>query len=37
VWRRLAGCEYPAMAAIGVSSLWDPEALVEIQGYAVIP
>jgi enamine deaminase RidA (YjgF/YER057c/UK114 family) len=37
VWRRLAGREYPAMAAIGVSSLWDPEALVEIQGYAVIP
>jgi enamine deaminase RidA (YjgF/YER057c/UK114 family) len=37
VWRRLAGREYPAMAAIGVSRLWDPAALVEIQGYAVIP
>jgi enamine deaminase RidA (YjgF/YER057c/UK114 family) len=37
VWRRLAGREYPAMAAIGVSRLWDPQALVEIQGYAVIP
>jgi enamine deaminase RidA (YjgF/YER057c/UK114 family) len=37
VWRRLAGRDYPAMAAIGVSRLWDPEALVEIQGYAVIP
>jgi len=37
VWRRLAGREYPAMAAIGVSRLWDAEALVEIQGYAVIP
>jgi hypothetical protein len=24
------------MAAIGVSRLWDPAALVEIQGYAVI-
>jgi enamine deaminase RidA (YjgF/YER057c/UK114 family) len=36
VWRRLVGREYPAMAAIGVSRLWDPEALVEIQGYAVI-
>jgi enamine deaminase RidA (YjgF/YER057c/UK114 family) len=35
-WRRLAGREYPAMAAIGVSRLWDPAALVEIQGYAVI-
>jgi enamine deaminase RidA (YjgF/YER057c/UK114 family) len=36
-WRRLVGREYPAMAAIGVSRLWDPAALVEIQGYAVIP
>ena len=34
-WRRLVGREYPAMAAIGVSRLWDPAALVEIQGYAV--
>jgi enamine deaminase RidA (YjgF/YER057c/UK114 family) len=37
VWRRLAGPQYPAMAGIGVSRLWDTEALVEIQGYAVIP
>jgi enamine deaminase RidA (YjgF/YER057c/UK114 family) len=36
VWRRLAGRHYPAMAAVGVSRLWDPAALVEIQGYAVI-
>ena len=36
VWRRLAGTEYPAMAGIGVSRLWDVEALVEVQGYAVI-
>jgi enamine deaminase RidA (YjgF/YER057c/UK114 family) len=36
-WRDLAGRDYPAMAAIGVTRLWDPEALVEIQGYAVIP
>ncbi len=36
VWRRLAGSEYPAMAGVGVSRLWDPEALVEIQGIAVI-
>jgi enamine deaminase RidA (YjgF/YER057c/UK114 family) len=35
-WRRLVGREYPAMAAIGVSRLWDPAALVEIQGHAVI-
>jgi enamine deaminase RidA (YjgF/YER057c/UK114 family) len=35
-WRRLAGRHYPAMAAVGVSRLWDPAALVEIQGYAII-
>ena len=35
-WRRLAGREYPAMAAIGVSRLWEPAALVELQGHAVI-
>ncbi len=37
VWRRLAGPQYPAMAAVGVSRLWDAAALVEIQGYAVLP
>ena len=37
VWRRLAGPQYPAMAAVGVTSLWDPDALVEIQGHAVLP
>ncbi|HEY1916103.1 MAG TPA: RidA family protein [Streptosporangiaceae bacterium] len=37
VWRRLAGTQYPAMAAIGVRQLWDVEAVVEIQGHAVIP
>ena len=36
-WRKLAGREYPAMAAIGVSRLWDAAALVEVQGFAVIP
>ena len=36
VWRRLVGVEYPAMAAIGVCRLWDPEALVEIQAVAVL-
>jgi enamine deaminase RidA (YjgF/YER057c/UK114 family) len=35
VWRRLAGREYPAMAAVGVRRLWDPAALVEIQGLAI--
>ena len=35
-WRRLCGHEYPAMAAVGVSRLWDAEALVEVQGFAVV-
>jgi enamine deaminase RidA (YjgF/YER057c/UK114 family) len=37
VWKRLVGERYPAMAAIGVARLWDEEALVEVQGYAVLP
>ncbi|MGH3505740.1 MAG: RidA family protein [Nocardioidaceae bacterium] len=36
VWRRLVGTDYPAMAGIGVSRLWDEEAVVEVQGMAVI-
>lgn len=36
VWRRLVGSTYPAMAGIGVSRLWDAEALVEVQGLAVL-
>jgi enamine deaminase RidA (YjgF/YER057c/UK114 family) len=36
VWQRLVGRTYPAMAGIGVAGLWEPEALVEIQGFAVI-
>jgi len=36
VWRRLAGTDYPAMAGVGVTRLWLPEALVEIQGIAAI-
>jgi enamine deaminase RidA (YjgF/YER057c/UK114 family) len=36
VWRRLAGTEYPAMAAVGVTRLWLPELLIEIQGIAVV-
>jgi len=36
VWRRIAGTEYPATAAIGVSRLWDVEALVELQGVAAV-
>jgi enamine deaminase RidA (YjgF/YER057c/UK114 family) len=37
VWKRLVGTDYPAMAGIGVSRLWDEEALVEVQGFAVLP
>lgn len=37
VWKRLVGADYPAMAGIGVSRLWDVEALVEVQGVAVLP
>jgi enamine deaminase RidA (YjgF/YER057c/UK114 family) len=36
VWRRLAGADYPAMAGVGVTRLWDPAALVEIQGIAAV-
>jgi enamine deaminase RidA (YjgF/YER057c/UK114 family) len=36
VWRRLVGRDYPAMAGIGVARLWDDEALVEVQGFAVL-
>lgn len=37
VWRELAGPVYPAMAGIGTTALWQPEALIEIMGVAVIP
>lgn len=36
VWRRLVGLDYPAMAGVGVTRLWDDEALVEVQGVAVL-
>jgi enamine deaminase RidA (YjgF/YER057c/UK114 family) len=36
VWKRLVGTDYPAMAGIGVSRLWDSDALVELQGLAVL-
>ena len=36
VWRRLVGIDYPAMAGIGVARLWDDDALVEVQGFAVL-
>jgi len=36
VWKRLIGDSYPAMAGIGVARLWDAEALVEVQGVAIV-
>lgn len=36
IWREMAGSDYPAMAGIGTTALWQPEALIEIKGVAVI-
>lgn len=37
VWRSRFGRRYPAMALVGVVELFDPAALVELTGVAVIP
>ena len=37
IWRQHFGRRYPAMAVIGVLELFDPRALVELVGVAVIP
>jgi enamine deaminase RidA (YjgF/YER057c/UK114 family) len=37
VWRAHFGRRYPAMAVLGVTGLFDPMALVELVGVAVIP
>lgn len=36
IWRELAGRDYPAMAVIGTVRLWDEQALVELDGVAVL-
>lgn len=36
IWREMAGDHYPAMAGIGITELWQPEALIEIAGIAEI-
>ena len=36
IWHRLVGRDYPAMAGVGVARLWDADALVEVQGTAVL-
>jgi enamine deaminase RidA (YjgF/YER057c/UK114 family) len=37
VWQRLVGRDYPAMTLVGVTRLWDDDALLEIEGTAVLP
>jgi enamine deaminase RidA (YjgF/YER057c/UK114 family) len=37
VWRELAGRDYPAMAVVEVTRLWDEQAMVELDGFAVLP
>jgi enamine deaminase RidA (YjgF/YER057c/UK114 family) len=36
VWLELVGRDYPAMTGVGVTALWQREALVEIQATAVL-
>jgi len=37
IWRELAGRDYPAMAVVGAVRLWDEQALVELDGFALLP
>ncbi|AKN71938.1 endoribonuclease L-PSP [Streptomyces sp. PBH53] len=37
IWRDSAGRDYPAMAVVQVVRLWDERALVELDGFAVLP
>ena len=37
VWRTRFGRHYPAIALVGVNELFDPAALVELVGVAVVP
>ncbi|MFF9281785.1 RidA family protein [Streptomyces griseosporeus] len=37
IWRESAGRDYPAMGVVGVVRLWDEQALVELDGFAVLP
>lgn len=36
VWRELVGGDYPAMTGVGVTSLWQREALIEIAATAIV-
>lgn len=33
-WKELCGRTYPAMTGVGVTALWQPEALIEIEAVA---
>jgi len=37
VWREVMGRNFPAMAVVGVTSLVEPEACVEIEAIAILP
>ncbi|WP_026424326.1 RidA family protein [Actinokineospora inagensis] len=37
LWRKHFGRHYPAIALLGVTALFDPEALIELVATAVIP
>ncbi len=37
IWREVMGRNFPAMAVIGVASLVEPAALVEIEAVAILP
>jgi enamine deaminase RidA (YjgF/YER057c/UK114 family) len=37
VWREVMGKHFPAMSVVGVSSLVEPAALVEIEATAIVP
>ncbi len=37
VWHRHFGTHYPAMGLFGVTALFEPNAMVELMGVAVIP
>ncbi|MGC5616855.1 RidA family protein [Georgenia sp. Z1491] len=34
IWREMAGRDYPAMAGLGVTRLWQKEAVIEIEAVA---
>jgi enamine deaminase RidA (YjgF/YER057c/UK114 family) len=36
-WRARVGRAYPAIALVGVTSLWDPAALIELDAIAALP